>query len=132
MNFNEAIPRTTIDSTEVASEDEGTMATLEDIVCLEGVFSKGTAKEAVRTQFHYHPKNPKPSLFVQLFSFPKNRIKKDCAVYFQDLYWNTKNKLIRFLLDCYFIRIKKYEKYFQKHKDFSSCKKQVQHQKPCS
>jgi len=32
-------------------------------------------------------------MFVQLFSLPKNRTETDCAVYFQDLYWNTKKQI---------------------------------------
>ena len=79
------------DTTVVVSEDEGTMVTLEEIV--SKVFSlKVLQKETIRTQLHYHQKSPKPSLFVQQFSLPQNRIEKDCAVCFQDRYWNTKKK----------------------------------------
>ena len=42
--ITEAISGVPDDTTEVVSEDEGTMVTLEEIVSLEGVFSKGTAK----------------------------------------------------------------------------------------
>ena len=34
----------TKDTTKVVSEDEGTMVSIEDIVCQEGAFSKGSAK----------------------------------------------------------------------------------------
>ena len=49
INISEGILRETIsgvteDTTEVVSEDEGTMVSIEDIVCREGAFSKGSAK----------------------------------------------------------------------------------------
>ena len=75
MNFKEAIPRTTIDSTEVASEDEGDMTSIEDIVCQEGTFPKSSPEE-IRTQFRYHLKSPKHSVFVQLLSLPKTGQRK--------------------------------------------------------
>ena len=96
--MTEAISGVPGDTTEVVSEDEGNMVTLEDIVVQEGVFSKDTAKENVRSQLHYHQKSPKTSLFFQLFSLHKNRREKDCAVCFQDRFWNIKKKLIKYLL----------------------------------
>ena len=42
--LTEAISGVPDDTTEVVTEDEGNMVTLEEIVSLEGVFSKGTAK----------------------------------------------------------------------------------------
>ena len=74
------------DTTEVVSEDEGNMVTLEDIVVQEGVFSKGTAKKKCLFSIALSSKKPKTSLFFQLFSLPKNRKEKDCAVCFQDRY----------------------------------------------
>ena len=42
--MREAITRATKAPTEVVSEDEGDTATIEDIVCQEGSFSKGSSK----------------------------------------------------------------------------------------
>ena len=42
--LRETISGVTEDTTKVVSEDEGNIVSIEDIVCLEGVFSKGIAK----------------------------------------------------------------------------------------
>ena len=42
--LRETISGVTEDTTKVVSEDEGTMVSIEDIVCQEGDFSKGSAK----------------------------------------------------------------------------------------
>jgi len=89
--LRETISGVTEDTTKVVSEDEGNIVSIEDIVCLEGAFSKGIAKRG----YPYSILNVKTkySLYIQLLSLPKNRIEKDCAVYFQDLDWNTKKQI---------------------------------------
>ena len=57
--MKEATSRVPDDSTEVASEDEETMISLEDIVCLEGAFSKGTAKRSCPYSISLSSKKPK-------------------------------------------------------------------------
>ena len=57
--MTEAISGVPDDTTEVVSEDEGTMVTLEEIVSLEGVFSKGTAKRNYPYSIALSSKKPK-------------------------------------------------------------------------
>jgi len=57
--MTEAISGVPDDTTEVVSEDEGTMVTLEEIVSLEGVFSKGTAKRSCPYSISLSSKKPK-------------------------------------------------------------------------
>ena len=83
------------DPTEVVSEDEG-VTSLEEIVCLEGAISKGIAKRSNSYSISVSNKNKKYPLYVQLLSLPKNRKEKEYAASFQDLYWNTKNRLIEY------------------------------------
>ena len=83
MNFKEAIPRTTIDSTEVASEDEGDMTSIEDIVYQEGAFSKGSAKRSNLYSISLTFKKPKTFSVCPTALVPQNRTEKD---YVQVLY----------------------------------------------
>ena len=75
----------------MVSEDEGNIVSIEDIVCQEGAFSKGSAKRgcphsiSVSKQNTLCMSNCSPS--------PKNKIEKDCAVLFQDICRNRKNQI---------------------------------------
>ena len=90
--MTEAIFGVPDDTMEVVSEDDGTMVTLEEIVSLEGVFSKGTAKINYPYSIALSSKKPKNFSVFPTVLLTQNRKEKDCAVCFQDRYWNTKKK----------------------------------------
>ena len=85
--LRETISGVTEDTTKVVSEDEGTMVSIEDIVCQEGDFSKGSAKQGC-----LHSKQ-NTLCMSNCSPYPKNKIEKDCAVLFQDLCRNRKNQI---------------------------------------
>ena len=89
--LRETISGVTEDTTKVVSEDEGTMVSIEDIVCQEGDFSKGSAKRGCPHSISVSKQN---TLCMSNCSpYPKNKIEKDCAVLFQDLCRNRKNQI---------------------------------------
>ena len=65
--MKEATSRVPDDPTEVVSEDEGTTS-LEDIVCLEGAFSKGTAKRSCLYSISLSTKKPKTLSIDTIFA----------------------------------------------------------------
>ena len=80
--MTEAISGVPDDTTEVVSEDEGNMVTLEDIVVQEGIFSKGTAKRKCPYSIALSSKKPKNvSVFPTVLLTQKQERERLCCVF---------------------------------------------------
>ena len=80
--MTEAISGVPDDTTEVVSEDEGNMVTLEDIVVQEGVFSKGTAKRKCPFSIALSSKKPKNfSVFPTVLLTQKQERERLCCLF---------------------------------------------------
>ena len=96
--MKEAISRATDDSTEVASEDEGIMTSIEDIVCQEGAFSKGSAKRRYPYSISLSTKKPKIiSVCPTVLLTQKQGTERLCCIFPGSLL-EYKNKLTQFSL----------------------------------
>ena len=92
--MTQAISGVPDDTTEVVSEDEGTLVTLEEIVGLEGVFSKGTAKRKCPHSIALSSKKPKTLSVCPTVLLTQKQDRERLCCLFKDHYWNTKKKQI--------------------------------------
>ena len=89
--MTEAISGVPDDTTEVVSEDKGNMVTLEEIVGLEGVFSKGTAKRKCPYSTALSSKKPKTfSVCPTNLLTPKQERERLCCLFPGSLLENKK------------------------------------------